>query len=93
MMKRFFTNIWYARTIIHEMWWSRKRVYELEDELQALKAVMQRLVEEVRKLKQELEELRAWTQAEHEKIRLRLERIEQGLPAGTESDKDNDWIM
>ena len=68
---------------------------QLEDDLLLLRTIIQRLVDEVRKLKEELAELRAWTQAEQVRISQRLELIERGLPAepAVKPDRDDDWIM
>lgn len=84
-----------VRVIIQEMRQSRERAQEMESELLLLKAVIQRLADEVRKLREELAELRAWTQAEQENIRRRPEFIEQGLPAekSVRADRDDEWVM
>ncbi|MFN7947818.1 MAG: hypothetical protein U0Z53_20885 [Blastocatellia bacterium] len=94
-LRQILNSVRRVRVIIQEMRQSRERAQEMESELLLLKAVIQRLADEVRKLREELAGLRAWTQAEHENIRRRLELIEQGLPAekSVRADKDDEWVM
>lgn len=83
-----------AGTFIRQLWVSRRRVLELETELLRLKAILQNLVEQVRALKAELDELREYTYREHARILKRMERLERGLPPESEDEQESShWTM
>ena len=89
--RSFFDDV---RTIALETRENRTRIEELREELQRLAALIQEVFQELKAMRQELTEVRDFSEQERQKILRRLEQIEQGLPTlTTEEEADSGWVM
>ncbi|HEX4948657.1 MAG TPA: hypothetical protein VFZ34_18420 [Blastocatellia bacterium] len=90
--RSFFEDV---RTIAFETRENRARIAELKAEFQRVTALIQELFQELKALRQEMLEAREYGEQERQKILLRLEQIEQGLPFDTrpEEEADAGWVM
>lgn len=83
-----------VRTIAFETRENHARIEELRAELQRLAALIQEVFQELKAMRQELTEVRDFSEQERQKILRRLEQIEQGLPLLTnEEEADSGWVM
>lgn len=89
--RSFFEDV---RTLAFETRENRVQIEDLHTELQRLATLIQQLFRELKAMRQELTEVREFSEQERQKILRRLEQIEQGLPAiAGEEEADSGWVM